>query len=69
MNKKEGVSCITTHLHVNSTFLTYDVFPAFDEANLPLSWARIIWQDWQINMWQSYKFPVRLAAFILNKIL
>ena len=26
-------------------------------------------QDWQINMWQSYKFPVRLAAFAMSKIL
>lgn len=49
--------------------LTYAVYPAFEEADLPLSWAKIIWQDWQINMWQSYKFPVRLAAFTMNKIL
>ena len=41
----------------------------FDEAYQPLSWAKIIWQDWQINMWQSYKFPVRLAAFAMSKIL
>lgn len=55
--------------YVNSPFLTYAVYLAFDEANLPLSWAKIIWQHWQINMWQSYKFPVRLAAFTMNNIL